>query len=88
MKKPNITTASGVSIFRGKNFVLDSVDDELLFGLPSEDVESIRKQVGKLVKVLNIENNKLIEVEFVDESNAIHSIWVSAYNLTPSQDSQ
>jgi hypothetical protein len=81
MKKHSTRNASGEVIRCGHNVVLFYVGEDLLFGLPSEDIRCIRKQVGRIVKVLNIEENDMVEVEFTDDCKAIHSIWVSSDNL-------
>jgi hypothetical protein len=60
--------------------ILKSIPDGLLDGLPAEDQEAIQKNIGRPVKVVGFRGDEM-EVEFKDDQDEIHTIWVTADHL-------
>lgn len=56
--------------------ILQSVPDDLLVGLPEEDQAAIRAAVGRSVTVVGYDEAGRPEIEFADETGAVHTIWL------------
>ena len=68
----------------GKKVILAEVPDELLAGLPIEDQRAITSFIGKPVLFVGYDEDGRAEVEFTDDSDVIHSIFLDAKFLNSS----
>lgn len=71
----------GYALSAGDVVLLVKVPDSLLSGLPVEDQDAIRSQIGKVLKVDAFDNYGNAEVEFVDNNGDLHTIWVNSTYL-------
>lgn len=57
-------------------WILKSVPDALLIGLPIDDQQAILNAVGKPVLFVAMRDDGKAELEFRDHLGNIHTIWV------------
>jgi hypothetical protein len=63
-------------VVSGDEVVLLEAPLSLLNGLPEEDQIAIRAQVGKKLRINEFDVYGNAELEFIDEHDVIHFVWV------------
>ena len=82
MKKiDSILDADGETLQEGDPVILLNAPDDLLLNLPSEDQVAIRAQVGKSMQVQGFDEHGNVELEFKDDNEMIHFIWIGSSHL-------
>lgn len=66
----------GRPVAAGDEVVLSEAPAALLSGLPEEDQTAIKAQVGKKLTLNEFDAYGNAELEFIDQANVIHFIWV------------
>lgn len=60
----------------GARVVLSAIPSGLLHGLPTEDQAAILAAIGSVVEVTDVDDAGRVEVEFTDQQEITHSIWI------------
>jgi hypothetical protein len=68
---------TGQVLRRGDIVLVKRLPDGLLRGLPANDQTAIRKCVGLTFAIADFNPQGEAEIEFADESNDFHTIWIA-----------
>jgi len=71
----------GRSLRKGDTVVVKQIPSTLISGLPREDQEAILKCVGKSFRIAGFNDLGEAEIEFLDDSNDAHTIWLEAKSI-------
>jgi hypothetical protein len=85
MNRKNIDQA-GVEVAPGDTVIVKSIPDGLLYGLLNEDQEAIKACIGQLLKVADVNAAGDAEIEFTDQFDNFHTIWIATTNLEKKSD--
>jgi hypothetical protein len=76
-KRADAFDETGQLLRRGDIVVVKRLPDGLLRGLPDNDQTAIRKCVGLTFAIVDFNPLDEAEIEFKDESNDFHTIWIA-----------
>ena len=67
---------AGKALRKGDTVRVKRIPENLPRGLPVEDQSAIRACVGRVFSISGFNDNNEAEIEFTDEANDYHTIWI------------
>ena len=72
----NRVDSIGQPIATGDPVILREVPEYLVRDLPLEEQDAIRLQKGKTFEIASFDDQGYVELEFSDDQQMLHTIWV------------